>query len=378
MTLAAVFRLVPLPRVVRRAAGVRPTSRWRAKRAVLGGIAAAVAAQLGLSVAVETVRPQWRDPEFYRVQQRVKLAAKWQAEAGKPRPLAVILGGSRPQMGLAPEAFGLGGHPADPVVFNGSQAGALPVGIKLNLARVLDSNVRPDFVLIEVMPALLADPGPMEDRIPSVRLGLADVRRVRPYHDDPDRAMTRWVGHRLAPWHSLRQTLVETAGLADELVPEHRRQDLLWKGRTFSGWGPFSPAEWPDDVRRDWLNRVHKQYRKELKNLHVAAVNDRIYRDALADCRTRGVRAALFVMPESPVYRGWYAPGGRERVAAYLADLSREFGVPVFDASAWIDDEAAFMDGHHVLGPAAVELSVRFGRECVAPWVRSFPPPPPR
>ena len=75
-------------------------------------------------------------------------------------------------------------------------------------------------------------------------------------------------------------------------------------------------------------------------------------------------------MPESPTFRSWYPPGVRLRVADYLQELSRNFGVPVFDASAWIDNELSFMDGHHLLGEAAAAFSERFGKECVAPWLQ--------
>ena len=40
-----------------------------------------------------------------------------------------------------------------------------------------------------------------------------------------------------------------------------------------------------------------------------------------------------------------------------LGGLSRDYSIPVFGASTWENDERAYMDGHHLLGPAAEEFS---------------------
>lgn len=369
----------PLPRTWSRPAPAAPGSRGRARAAVLIGAAAVVAAHLALAAAVETNRPEWRDPEFFHRQTQLSKIVRWEKDQGRARPLVVVVGGSRPQMGFSPEHLGLGGGPADPLVFNCAQSGCSPVGEKLNLSRLFASGVAPDFVLLEVLPPVLADPGPMDDRVPLPRLSHADLARLRPYHADPDRVWRGWARARANSWHTLRLPLMANWGAADAFPPGPHRPDILWAGMKFFGSAPFYPADWPADARAAQLALARRQYGFLLDAFRVEPVNDRAIRDALADCRGRGVRAAVFTMPESPAFRAWYPPGVRGAVAAYLGSLSREFGVPVFDASAWIDDEAAFMDGHHLLGPGAEAFSTRFGRECVGPWVRGTPPAdPPR
>jgi hypothetical protein len=79
-------------------------------------------------------------------------------------------------------------------------------------------------------------------------------------------------------------------------------------------------------------------------------------------------------MPEAPAFRGWYPPGSKELARQYLAGLSKEYGVPVFDASDWLPDETAFADAHHLLRHGAEAFSARFGRECVGPWLRGERP----
>ncbi|MBX9583352.1 MAG: hypothetical protein K2X87_23875 [Gemmataceae bacterium] len=356
-------------------AGAAPASRpvpprRKARVAVLSGAGFALLAHLGLAVAVETSKPHWRDPEFYHRQRRLAKVAAWEREQGHARPVVAVLGGSRPQMGLSPEHLGLGTGPADPLVFNLCQSGCLPPGLRLNLARLFDAGPVPDFVLIEVLPPALADPGPPEARLPAARLGHADLVRLDPYLGDPAKARRGWLAARAGSWHTLRLPVLANWGLADRFPPGTNRPDLLWAGMRFHGWGPFYPGEWTHDQRAAGLGLAARQYRFLLDGFQVQPINDRLYRDMLAACRDRGVKAALYTMPESPAFRAWYPPGVRERIAAYLAGLSREFGVPVFDTSAWVDDEAAFLDGHHLLGPAAEAFSRRLGAECVGHWVR--------
>lgn len=55
------------------------------------------------------------------------------------------------------------------------------------------------------------------------------------------------------------------------------------------------------------------------------------------------------------------------RLDAYLQGLSRRFNVPVIDARAWIDDEEAFNDSHHLKPASADRFSDRLCSEVLAP-----------
>src|SRR5437764_767065 len=76
-----------------------PRSRRRRARSVLlAGVLLCVAAVLGMGVAVETVAPQWRDPEYGH---RLAQVRHWK-KTRPDRPLVVAVGSSRTQMGLSP------------------------------------------------------------------------------------------------------------------------------------------------------------------------------------------------------------------------------------------------------------------------------------
>ena len=71
---------------------------------------------------METVRPEWRDPEYgYRIQQLTEMESQ-----SAERPLVLVFGSSRTQMGIAPAAMGLADEPGSPLVYNfGYRSGRL-------------------------------------------------------------------------------------------------------------------------------------------------------------------------------------------------------------------------------------------------------------
>jgi hypothetical protein len=295
--------------------------------------------------------------------------AAWEARYGTKRPVVVVIGSSRPEMGLSPDHVreGFGENP--PLVYNCSQSGCQPAGQRLNLGRILDAGLVPDFVLVEVFPPGLAHDGPIDLQIPVSRLGVRDLARLSPYLSEPGRTRARWLAARAASWHTLRIDLLAHAGLAS-WTPPYAREEFLWSEMKGNGWGPFYPASWPAEVRERRLAIAQNVCGGMLANFRVNPLVARAHRDLLAECRGRGIRAALFLMPESPAFRSIYPAAARAAVRDYLATLAADFGTPVFDGTAWVEDEAGYMDGHHLLGPAAEKFSERLGRECVGPWLR--------
>jgi hypothetical protein len=322
-------------------------------------------AHVGLNVALDTVAPQLRDPEYgHRVK---RLAAIDRTRGG--RPLVVALGSSRTQMGFSPADLGPGDGPAAPVAYNMGQAGAGPLLQLLNLHRLLAAGVRPTAVLVEVLPPALAKDGPAERALlPHVpRLGSADLGRLAPYCDDPAVLRREWAKVRVAPWHSLRFLLMSHA--LPGFLPWNRRVDFQWRMLDEHGWSayPFDPV--PDDVRDRGTAAARKSYEETLADFRVTPLMDRALRDVIRLCRAEGIRVGLYLLPEGPTFRGWYPPRTRAAVGEYLGGLSREYGVPVFDASDWLPDEGMFADSHHLLKPGARAFSRRFGAECLRPWL---------
>jgi len=341
-------------------------AKTKARQAVASGLLALALAHLGLNLALDTVKPEWRDPEFGW---RMKRLAELDRTRGD-RPLVVALGSSRTQMGFSPADMGVADGPDGPVIFNMGQAGAGPLLQLLNLRRLLAAGVHPDAVLVEVLPAALHNDAPGERQLAThvPRLGAADMDRLAPYCDDPAALRRGWAKVRLAPWYSLRFYLM--SHLLPGFLPWQQRVDFQWRMVDGYGWSgyPFEPV--PAAERARGLEAARKDYEENLATFRVSALPDRAVRDLLALCRREGIRAGFYLLPESPAFRAWSPPAARAALAAYLAGLSREFGVAVFDATDW-EPEEAFADGHHLLKSGARAFSRRFGRECLGPWLGS-------
>src|SRR5581483_2377819 len=176
------FRIFPITRDTRRA--TPPSGSRRAARSALAcGLVVTLAAMLGMTAAIETVKPEWRDPEFGHRLKRLR-----QAEAQSPgRPLVLVLGTSRTQYAVSPAAMGFADEPGSPVVFNFGQSGATALGLLLTLARLSDAGVRPAAVVVEVLPAWLAMDGPAEEQFAekAARLAATDLRHLAPHCDNP-------------------------------------------------------------------------------------------------------------------------------------------------------------------------------------------------
>ena len=349
-------------------APARPTvrsARSRSKWAVLAAIGSIFMLNLGMNIALDTLKPEWRDPEYgHRLKELQRLHA-----AAPDRPLVVALGSSRPQMGLSPAAMGTGDGPTSPLVYNFSAAGCGPVHELLNLKRLLAAGIQPDFLLVEVLRPVLAGNGPAEKLIHPARLGYADLARVEPYCDDPVSLKQDWARLRLTPWYSLRLYLM--SHWAGSMLHWQSRQDFMWDQMKGQGWLPYFFAELPPGKREQGTAEAKRQYADYFRNYTIAPRPDRAYRELLALCRGHDIRVAFFVMPESPTFRSWYPAGAEEQATTYLRELSTEFDVPVYDASSWLTDDTYFADSHHLMRHGAEAFSRRFGEECVGPWVAS-------
>jgi hypothetical protein len=336
----------------------KPVRRRSARSAVLLGLAAILAAQAGLSLAVETVKPEWRDPEYgHRIKQLEQLH-----RTHPDRPLVVAVGSSRTLMGFDPAAMGFPNAPGSPLVYNFGQTGAGPLQILLTACRILDDGVKPACVLIELFPAALVGDGPAEGMMETwgPRWNAGDLRRLAPYAGEPFALARCWASQRIAPWHSLRLPLMNH--WQPNWVPTRNRLDFQWKNLDAFGWLAYPAAAIPDAERARLTAAAGQSYRKQLAHYSIGAMSDRALRDIVARCRREGVAVAFYIMPEGPAFVSWYSPGAKEVFRNYAARLARETGAPVYDSSDGFG-EADFADSHHLLPAGAVRFSKRLADE---------------
>ncbi len=326
-------------------AGWKPAPQTRA--AILVGAATVAAAVIALAAAVETVKPEWRDPEYgHRLKQLHALRA-----AHPGRPLVLAVGSSRTQMGVSPAAMGLPGA----LVYNFGQSGAGPLRVHLTVERLAAEGIVPDVLLVEFFPAAFAHDGPAEEQLKDLtaRLSWADVRRLAPFTADPAVLQRRWAGERVRSWHSLRLVLMSHA--QPNWLPWRDRLDFQWDMTDPFGFAPYPHDHVSEPDRDRAIRRVRDQYGWLERGYRVGAMSDRVFRDLLGRCRDRGTRVVLFRTPEGPSFRA-LAAAAEPVVCAYLAGAGVSVVEPERDYA-----ETDFADGHHLLRSAAGRFSRQLG-----------------
>ncbi|HEY7315915.1 MAG TPA: hypothetical protein VH643_41680 [Gemmataceae bacterium] len=323
-------------------------------------------AHLGMLIATQGCWPHLRDPEF-----GYKLTLLRKHRAAEPnRPLLVLLGSSRTGQGMRPGVLPplktADGRTA--FVFNFSQVGSGPLAELVTLCRLLDAGIRPDWLAIEVLPALL---GRSNDACGEAgggvsRIGWNDLRLLSKYVPDPGTMTRRWYNVQLAPWHAHRFSLMNHC--AADCVPWRKRVDH-WKCNDDWGWSDLGDDSQPLVLVPSALELARQTYYEELQHYHIAEMQDRALHDLLALCRREGIPTVLYLMPEGSIYRGWYAPETRACVDDYLKRLTRETGVPIVDARDWMPDKY-FGDSHHLYRLGATRFTRTIGEKVFTHLVR--------
>lgn len=349
----------------------RETRRRRARSALLLGLAAFVAVQLALAVAIETCWPIFRDPDY--VQKATRLHHRL---AVSPMPDAVVMFGS------SRTVFALDGTPVEAelekkrgrpaVVFNFGLWGAGPANYLLCLDRLLAEGTRPDVVLIEVLPTFLTcGAGPRRDlgRLTADRLSRQELEALeRLGYPMTERCRDWWLGWPV-PCYAHRLSLLNAT--LPFFLPPHLR--ATWSSNPDRSC--FVPLPWYTGPvwQEAYIRKAYGEYAHLLCDFHLGGACPNALRRLLATCHQEGIVAALVLMPEGSLFRSWYAADTLRQVHAFLADLGREFHPVLVDAREWIEDEG-FSDSHHLRPAGATQFSLRLGREVILPLLQGKPP----
>lgn len=345
----------------------------RARATVLSGLAAFAVLWVGAAVVVEGRRPEVIDPSYYN---RVRCFRQGLAADPAHTRTVVMLGTSRTYDGLRADLLSesLSGGLGRPVsVTNLGIPGGCFLNDLLTWRRLRRDGVRPDLLLVEVMPGLFTADSPIqmtEEWMPSNRLSWFDLGVLEPYRAGTRPDLAREVALVGATTlYSRRYALLRA--VTPRLVPacDEDGNPLTYEaGRT----GPL-PAEVTPAIRAKAMAQAYESYAGWVANCHPERCES--VREVLADAREAGIPVALVVMPEGPVYRSWYGPETWPRVQTWIDQVSQEYGAEVINAREWIDEEEDFIDSHHLLPEGAARFSERLGREHLLPLLRRLPEP---
>jgi hypothetical protein len=357
--------------VVPKAPAVRVRSRRflsrRAFVAVLSGLTAFVVLQVSLSVVIEIGMPEVRDPLYGR---RLRLVQKaLRAKPGRSRTV-IMLGTSRTLYGFRPGATETtwGGPNDQPVsAFNFGVSGASPLTQLLMWRRLQQDGVRPDLLLIEVMPPLLCSQTDPHDfhptHWPAARLRWGDLALVKRYAGARRSDLRRdWLGAFVLPCYVQRCKL--TSLIAPKLLPKMYRQNEEWNVDEFGGLEPLAALTAEEQRRR--TQEARQFYGTFLNGFHLGGPACEALRELMASCHKEGVPMALVLMPEGPAFRSWYSAEVLGDVQGLVRQLSLENAAPVIDAREWIA-ENDFLESNHLLSGGAEKFTERLGREYILP-----------
>jgi hypothetical protein len=329
-------------------------------------VAAFAAGQLALGLAVERWLPEVRDPDYAAKVERLRARRAEDPD----QPLVLVLGSSRVQLGLRGGTINADGRSAQ--VFNFGLSGAGPYLDALCLRRLFAEGIRPDLLVLEVLPPTLNQPGdhPLEETwLDGCRLRDAERAFLAHYHSDPDRARRQWLKGRVpCVWHRdhLRSFIaLDVGGVGSATERVCRLTDA-------DGWLSYRSEDVTPEQRREYTEIARLQYAPTFADFRLADGPSRALDDILTACRQRGIPVALLVMPEGPTFRAHYPPSMRAGLDAHLRAVSARWGVPLIDAHDWLADDA-FWDSHHLLPRGAAAFTERFEREALPPLLRNLP-----
>jgi hypothetical protein len=323
--------------------------------------------QAGLALSIETWLPQLRDT--YYVDKGTRLRGRLADSPERPFTM-VMLGSSRTadafQGTRLEQPLGNAvGRPA--VAFNFGIFGAGPVVHLMNLKRLLADGLRPDLILVEVLPPLLTDKhGTAEvNRLSAARLYWDDLPVIESHGDAEGRLRRAWWLSLPTPCYSHRFSLVSSVSPG---YLSHGYREDAFRNTDGSGWVIPPRPETTPERRSQNLEHSRREYACYLSDFHLGGPSCQALRDLLALCQREDIRAALVLMPEGDAFRSWYRPDDWRDIRAFLIDLCTEFAAPLINAREWCDEED-FADSHHLLPAAAARFTDRLGREALLPLV---------
>jgi hypothetical protein len=348
----------------------------KGKRIVLWSLACFAISQLVLSMYLDTRQLEMRDPLYgYRLNRlRERLA-----ESSNP-PLFLLLGSSRVKYSIWPSAMKL--HATEngmqPIVYNFGMNGMGAIRELMYFRRLLADGIRPNWIMLEVWPPLWAEAGFFsESRMIQGEddLHWRDLPLICRYFRRDVDVLHLALRRSLLPISDYRARML--GSVLEPLLPQGQIQAISRHARQCSpddadGWFPLPWEIHTPEAMRHAQQDGEEKIKPLLQPVRIDPRSDAALRELLAECRQRGIKAALILMPEPSRTRAWYTPQARTIVRDYLSRLQHDYPVPIIDTRTWVHDDD-FSDTCHMGQKGVPAFSERLGREVVRPLLEDKP-----
>jgi len=343
----------------------------RARATVWTAIFTLFILNLALAAVVQS-RPDLRDPLYYGKED--VLAEQFFPEV-PGRITVVAIGSSRTANAFHPPTVEMGvtdatGQPC--FAFNDAVLGRGPIFQLLHLRRLLARGIKPDLLILEVVPSLFAARGGKPSEIGHIRPDRLTWKEVEALADlgyTDSEYRNDWRGSMLNPWFAFRFQLlgmIEPKWTPPEVVAERRK----WPNKT--GWQPYMGQVTRENYVKQ-LELAKGGHFENLDKMEMGQAAIAALREALALCKREGILAAIVLTSENSDFRSWYGPAAHAAVAEILQICRQDADGRVIDARAWMPDDA-FADGHHMFDVAAPTYTSRLVRELILPALRERRP----
>jgi hypothetical protein len=320
---------------------------------------ALVVAQGLLGLTIQRWLPALADSDYGFRLERLEHRRASSAE----QPLTIVMfGSSRTFFGFDAQSMQihLGAQlPAPCVVHNFGVPGAGPVHDRLHLERLLADGIHLDLVLLEVTPALLVSGTgipPEQEHVSPTRLRRRELAVLEQYHLPTQAARADWWQRWVVPCYYYRFGLV--SAVSPSLLPTAVAKHLA-DSVDEACWRPLTPP----GAEAAEVDAVLRTYGAALQ-MPLCEASCQALQDTVKLCRREHLRVALVWMPEASCFRALYPPETITAVRHLLQQLEQTYGVPLIDASAWIDDEQ-FSNPHYLFTTGAATLADRLSHAVV-------------
>ncbi len=278
------------------------------------------------------------------------------------RPLLVMVGSSRTAWDF--QASALDGMPDSDgrpmLVYNFGVPSTGPCFQLFCLRDMLAKGIRPRFLLVEFLPALLCEPrrGVLSEdsMLEFESLSAHRMWQWMPYLHRPKKWANLWLEARVAPCYVFRNHIIAElkALVTGQPMPKHGPFDNR-------GWHIALPALDPL-VHENALKAARAGYGPGLMQFRLGKAPYRAIHELFELCRREKIPTALVLMPEDSHFRSWYSDEAKTAVRHLLAELKQTYSVECIDAQCWLPDED-FEDGHHALLDGALLFTQRIRAE---------------
>lgn len=324
----------------------------QARLAILIGLTVFAGLQVGAALVIEHWLPVLRDPYYGNKVNRLRRRLE---QAPADSQCLVVLGSSRVLHGFKWDVLEEAVGPEKPMVaFNFGIPGAGPMTQYLTLQRLLADGVRPDRVLIEVLPVMLDKrEDTRKEWVPADWLSRRDLTIMRQAGLPTERLQQEYRTWWAVPTYTHRFVIL--AGVFPGLVSA-KLGIMAGFQCDAGGYHPIMDA--PAEARQRRFDSESSLYRPRLQDLRLGSAHCHALTLLLELCRREGIEADLLLMPEARPFRDLYSSASEESIDELLRALRRRFGVRVIDARDWVTS-GGFIDGHHLIDKGARHFSRR-------------------